>query len=352
MPGVIKLNPDSILYDEDGNAVGVVLDGSVYRLQTETKIATGHGLATEAKQDTLETTLTEIEADTDNLDIALSTRATEATLASLESKDFATETTLSGIDSTTSSIFTELQAKTEPNDLQKAVLHDSSGIEIDSETVSGVHRLKTSAWTDIYSEGDGPVDVVTDVNDVKRLAVDAKFPPGQAVIVGNAIDPDLSLIRRDYVRSIGGDISMRVDGSVSGVEFTFDADDTYDTELYELRFILGTQDILFDGVSFGSLTSLTNGVLIEITADGTTTEIANIQSNEDLLMFPTPANYLLNNTGPKDILVMGISLGGAPVLRAGSDDKIKVTIRDKLDGGGVTSIATFRAQVFGLKKAV
>lgn len=38
---------DAVLRDPNGNAVGVVIDGAVYRLQTETKLATGHGLATE-----------------------------------------------------------------------------------------------------------------------------------------------------------------------------------------------------------------------------------------------------------------------------------------------------------------
>jgi len=95
MPGVVRLNPDCILYDDDGHPVGVVLDGSVYRLQTETKLAIGHGLATEAKQDTL-----------------------------------ATEETVSGIETTANSIYTELQQKTEPDDLQKAVLYDGSGLQL------------------------------------------------------------------------------------------------------------------------------------------------------------------------------------------------------------------------------
>jgi hypothetical protein len=42
------LSPASILYDAEGHPVGVVLDGALYRLQVEAKLATGHGLATEA----------------------------------------------------------------------------------------------------------------------------------------------------------------------------------------------------------------------------------------------------------------------------------------------------------------
>lgn len=48
MPGVVVTNPvSSILYDELGNKVGIVLDGILYRLQVEAKLATGHGLSTE-----------------------------------------------------------------------------------------------------------------------------------------------------------------------------------------------------------------------------------------------------------------------------------------------------------------
>lgn len=62
-------SPAAILYDATGtNPVAVVLDGAVYRLRTEAKLAAGHGLATEA-------TLVAVKADTARLDVNLSTRA-------------------------------------------------------------------------------------------------------------------------------------------------------------------------------------------------------------------------------------------------------------------------------------
>jgi len=42
------ISPAQVLYDEAGNPVGVILDGSIYRLQVEATLAAGHGLATEA----------------------------------------------------------------------------------------------------------------------------------------------------------------------------------------------------------------------------------------------------------------------------------------------------------------
>ena len=48
------VSPAQILYDEGGHPVGVVLDGSIYRLQVEAKLAEGHGLATEATLSAIE----------------------------------------------------------------------------------------------------------------------------------------------------------------------------------------------------------------------------------------------------------------------------------------------------------
>lgn len=302
MPGTVNLNPSSILYDENGNPVGVILDGSIYRLQTETKLEPGHGLATEATLDAFH--------------------------ANFENEDFAQETTLSGIDTT----LTALEDRGQENmagSLPVVVASDQSNID------TNVHDGSGNAIT---SEADGSL---------RRLHVEARFHPGQSIIIGNNISPDLGLIVRHYLETSGGSSSMKVDGSVTPVIFSFDADATYDIELYELRFIMGCQDILFEGNKFASRDELANGVKVDVIHNnGTSTEIANITINEDLLMFPTPANYILNNTGPKDILVMGLSLGGAPRLVAGSSDQVKVTIRDNLD---ISPMATFKAQVFGLK---
>ena len=110
-----NLSPASILYDDTGNPVGVVLDGSVYRLQVEAKIVGSTlptGAATEATLAALETkaatetTLAALEtkAATETTLAALETKAaTETTLAALETKA-ATETTLASADSTLTAI--------------------------------------------------------------------------------------------------------------------------------------------------------------------------------------------------------------------------------------------------------
>jgi hypothetical protein len=88
--------PTVLLRDEAGNLVGLVLDGAVYRLQTEAKVSNfpatqpvsaaslplPSGAATSANQTTeiaglssIDAQLALIKAKTDNLDVALSTRA-------------------------------------------------------------------------------------------------------------------------------------------------------------------------------------------------------------------------------------------------------------------------------------
>lgn len=91
--------PATLLRDEDGNYVGLVLDGAVYRLQVEAKVpgtvvvsgpltdtqlrATAVAISAAALPlpagASTEATLAAVKAKTDNLDVALSTRAAEHT---------------------------------------------------------------------------------------------------------------------------------------------------------------------------------------------------------------------------------------------------------------------------------
>jgi len=267
MPGVIRLNPDCILYDEDGHPVGIVEDNGDYRLLTTAN----------------------------------------------------------------------------------STLYDVAGNAIAvEEDVSGNHQLMTVSKSTLYDINDNHIDSLLDQKDgIRRLAVEAKAPRGQSIIIGNAVTENLDDIVRSYADNLGA-IDMKVNGEETPVEFIFPAAVSgYDIALYEIRFLFGAQDILFEGDKFGSLNELTGGVTVDVVAEAGTTRLAEIYTNEDFLMFPTPANVILNNTGPKDILSMGMSLGGAVVLRAGTSDKVVVTINDDL----VTpAISTFRVQIYGIKE--
>lgn len=78
---------------QDGTVVGqfaaVTAAGEVRVLVSDLGL-----LATDARLELARALLADIEADTDNLDVLLSSRASEATLTALNGKDFATEATL------------------------------------------------------------------------------------------------------------------------------------------------------------------------------------------------------------------------------------------------------------------
>lgn len=75
-------SPASVLVDQSGSIVGVIYDGAVYRIQTESVLASGSAVIGKVGIDSAETgglaleaTLALIKAKTDNIDVALSTRA-------------------------------------------------------------------------------------------------------------------------------------------------------------------------------------------------------------------------------------------------------------------------------------
>jgi len=206
----------------------------------------------------------------------------------------------------------------------------------------------TKQPTNIHDGAGNALESLVDDAGDRRLRVQSNFPPGQSILLGNQMPQTLSYIRREYALN-GSSNDLRVDGSTTPVEFTFDAHASFDYSLYEVRFIFSCQDIIFDGASFGPVATLPNGMKLEVTYNNglETALMALIKINEDLLMFPSPANAILNNTGPKDILVMGMFYGGGPVLKGGTSDNVKITIQDDLTSN---SINTLKAQIFAVRE--
>jgi len=230
-------------------------------------------------------------------------------------------------------------------------LHDKNSTGISSTVDGSKQRIDTNSLSRAHDKDGTGITSQADGASIRRLHVHAEMKPGSAILIGNNMPANPEDIVRKYLADSGGATSMKVNGAVVPVVFTFPANATRNIATYELRFVIGTQDIIFDGASFGSKSALTNGVLVELVCNGgTTVELANLKINEDLLMFPSPANAVLNNTGSKDILVMGLFLGGGPILNANTADKMKITIRDDLTGGGTGELSTFKCQGFGVLK--
>lgn len=214
LQGVVK-------YDADGNPVGITLDGSVYREQSESKIASG----------------------------------------------------------------------------------GSSLVHLDAiDTDSGQGRLKTTLYT---QDGD-PV----------------------------AFGAVSQTVHYEYVKTSGGSENLLVDGSVTPVVFTYDADLTYNISLQEIRFTLVSNSITYGTGYFGATAGpLTNGVLVEIVTNGNAFTVANIKENEELINFSSVGgwSWVVSN---KDVTTSALVVGGGVKLYSGSVDKVRVTVRDDIDSAG------------------
>ncbi len=209
-----------VLYDAVGNAVGVVLDGAVYRLQAESKIAKG----------------------------------------------------------------------------ATALVHAEA-----IDTVAGVGRLTATLYT---PDGD-PVS----------------FPSTS------------SSIKNDFARS-GGSESLLVNGSVTPVVFTYDADPVYDISLQEIRFTLAANSIPFGANYFGAInTPLVNGLLIQVVTHGTTVTLYNLLQNESFVNFASPGGFEWV-VSSKDLMSSDFLIGGGLKLEGGTADKVVVTVRDNLTAAG------------------
>jgi len=312
-------SPAVILYDSAAHPVGVELDGSIYRLQTQTKLATGHGLATEAKQDVLEASLTSIEGDTDNLDVALSSRASESTADLIRAK--------------TDNLDVALSTRTKPSDLQKTVLHDGSGNPVGIILDGAVYRLQSESKIAKGSSDLVSLDAIDTISGQGRLKATLYSLGGEPIAFTSA-PPDPSSIRNSYVLN-GSNDSLLVDGSVTPVEFTYEADSTYDISLQEMKLTIASNSITFGNGYFGAVSGpLTNGVLVQITAGGNTGTVINIQQNEGFVNFASPGGFQWV-VSSKDLLSTTWLIGGGLRLYAGTSDRVSVTVRDDIDSAGV-----------------
>lgn len=216
--------------------------------------------------------------------------------------------------------------------------------------------VEGQAHVEIFDADENPVTVLLEDDgytapSVNRMAVNIGSPNvgirgTPTFVIGQEIPTDFGDYLQSFVLDSEGGKDLNVNGSVTPVEFTVDADAYRDVQVNELRVALTCQDIIMDGGSFCSSPTLTNGVSIEVISSGNTYVVFNIQQNEDWLFFNSPAGLTLNNTGPKDLMSAGFYFGKSMILHSGSDDKVKVTIRDNLTGNQMPSF--FRIMVFGI----
>ncbi len=137
----------------------------------------------------------------------------------------------------------------------------------------------------------------------------------------------------------GGTSAMNVDGSVTPIEFTIDANAAGGKVkvLESFKFYGSDGNIKVGGSNFLGLNSpLTNGILVEITKDGNTTTFKdNIKTTSDFLarLSSSPEKTQIIPSSGVDFVQAVFDLVSRNVqlkLEPGTTDQVKVTIRDNL----------------------
>ena len=297
-------SPAAILFDTAGNAIGVVLDGAVYRLQAITKVLNSGG--------------TQVDP------------ATEGTLSSIKDTDGIKKIT-EQLPAGTNEIGAVAQGtKAAGSAAWPTVLYDASGNAVGVTLNNSIYRIE--GRSSITSpDGANDVDVILDSDNgnVYRLQTEALTAPGSTVNIGTGIPSNPSDLIINLLEESGGSSNMLVNGATTPVVFEFAADPTSELAIGDLLVVFAADDFEFDGASFGPNPLLTNGIEIETYIGGVTTQLFTIVQNEDFLRLPGRPP-IVNNTGPKDILAAALSFGGLVKLAAGSADVIRVRVNDNL----------------------
>ena len=336
--------------------------------------------------------LTTIDSDTSNLDVALSTRATESTLDAIrdnigEGIASPTADTLmarvqemidlltsikdsdgiqiiddiirlgdldrNGINSVVNNLIRRLEARssiTSPDGSSDVSVTTNNSInrlenrtsvtspdgttDVAVITDNSINRLETRGTIVGQVAGSGAETKVTIIQDTqsvneKRLQTEARIAPGSIVNIGTSVPSDPSDLVLGFLTESGGDESLLVDGSTTSVDFTFGPSGSDVWSLQDVLIVFTADDFEFNGASFGPNAALANGVVIELVQNSVVVDIFTIKQNEDFLRVPGRLP-LVNNTGPKDVLSAALSFGGLVKLSGATGDVVRATVRDNL----------------------
>lgn len=150
----------------------------------------------------------------------------------------------------------------------------------------------------------------------------------------------------------GGSPDLRVNGSVTPVDFTIPCDATRDIFIRELRFYAGCNGLKFaQHLCTGGF--LTNGVRVEIQSDEQVAVLPLIKSTEDYknkFALGSGANFRFDDVAGTDQMLAVLTLAAPfPIRVCGTyptDDQVEVKIQDDLSSG----IASFEFIGFGFYK--
>ena len=362
------LSPAAILYDAAGNPVAVVNDGGVYRLAGLNKVLNAGGSQVNpSTEDTLatrasEATLQSVDGKDFATETTLATRATEATLATRASEATlatrATEATLLSADGRLTTIDAVLDSIKDVDGVKKITDELPAGTQEIGKVAQGTKAANNAAWPEYIVDSTGNVVGVVLDGAIYRLQADAKIAKGASDLVHlDAIDtaagkgrleatlltptgdpvsfPSVSeSIKNAFVLN-GTSSSLLVDGSTTPVVFEYTPDPAHDVSIQEIKFTVAANSITFGSDAFGSRAGpLPNGLLLEAIVESGTITLYNFMQNESFVNFSSPGGFLWV-VSSKDMMTSDYLIGGGLILRAGSADRIRVTVRDDLSSAGI-----------------
>jgi hypothetical protein len=214
-----------------------------------------------------------------------------------------------------------------------AVLYDASGNPWALVLDNSIYRLETRSSLVGQVGGSGgevKVTTITDTSDSnqKRLQTEARIAPGSSVNIGTQIPSNPAELVLDFLTN-GGSEDMLVDGSSTPVNFDFVPGTGETVALQAMALVFTADDFDFDGASFGPNAILTTGIEVKLYVNSTETVIFTLKQNEDFVRVPGEIP-LVNNTGPKDLLVARFGFGGLVKLHDADGDYLRITINDDL----------------------
>lgn len=216
---------------------------------------------------------------------------------------------------------------------RNSITAPDGSLDVDVIVDNLINRLevRSSIIGQIASAGtDKRVTVIDDLvsANVLRLQTQALLAPGSTVNIGTSIPADPANLIIEFLKTTGGSNSMLVDGTTP-VEFKYQPAAGKTIAVDSVLLAFSTDDMYFDGLSFGPNVGMTNGILLELTVSSVSTEIFTIQINEDFLRVPGRIP-MINNTGPKDVVSAAFSFGGLIRIVGDNSDHISVVVRDDL----------------------
>lgn len=296
------------IVDSNGNKVGVVLDGAIYRLQTQAKIVRAS-------------------------DGAQVNPATEETLALIKTTD-GIKKIVDPLAAGTNEIGKVAQGTRAAADAGWPLyIVDYLGNKVGVILDGSVYRLATNSKVGIGDSDLVHLDAIDTASGRGRLKATIYTPDGDPIAFGS-VPPSPEEIYNKFCLNAGSE-SLLVNGATTPVVFTYPSHADHDISLQEIKFVLSANGITFGTNYFGGIAGpLTNGLLVEITAgDGFTGTVYNLKQNESFVNFASPGGFEWV-VSSKDLMASTYNIGGGFKLKAGTGDNVKVTVRDNLTSAG------------------